>query len=187
MHPKAEELMLEVSWLGEWHCSLRASADKLDVFKEMPEHLAVPRTLALLFSTTTSSVALPERSDEDKLRDLGFGMGCAAAYVYMAQTMREIESGLSDATPRMTKALQYLEEFKEALMVPRDLSKEAKARRDELLRALGDVGHLYRTIVRVDRGMLDAQAVGRAQRRYHRGTEKVRRFSKMFPFSGRLF
>ncbi|QIN84544.1 hypothetical protein GBA63_19275 [Rubrobacter tropicus] len=186
-YPEAEELELEVRWLGEWHCSLRVPADKLAFFDATPEHLAVPRTLRFLFSTVTSSAALPERSDEEKLTELGFGMGCATAHAYMARVMREIEAGLSDAAPLMPEALEYIDEFKEALGVPQDLSSEAKARRDDLLHALEDVKHLYRTIVRVDRGTLDPQAVGRAERRYNRGAEKVRRFAARFTFSGRLY
>lgn len=186
-HPEAEEVALEVNWLGEWHCSLRAQAARLDAFKETPEHLAVPRTLAFLFATRTSSAALPERSDEEKLRELGFGMGCATAYAYMAETMREIELGLPVATPRARQALEYLNELRGALSMPQDVSREAEACRDELLRALGDIAHLYRTIVRVDRGMFDSQAIGRAERRYNRGADKVMRFAQTFPFSGRLF
>jgi hypothetical protein len=41
--------------------------------------------------------------------------------------------------------------------------------------------------LRVDRGMLDSQAIGRAERRYNRGVGKVMRFAQVFPFSGRLF
>ena len=130
---------------------------------------------------------MPQRSEEEKFTDLGLGLGCATAHGYTAQTMRVIKSGRSRSTPRMRAALEYLDEFERALMVPRDLPEAAGERRDELIRALGDVKHLYRTIVRANRGALKGQAVDRAGKRYNRGAEKVKRFAQAYPFSGRLF
>lgn len=132
LYPKAENLSLEVSWLGEWHCSLGAPAERLAAFKDMPEHLAFPKALALLLSTNASSTALPERSEEEKLRELGFGMGCATIYRHVAETAQVIDSRLQQASPRLREALQYLDGFKEAIMLPQSVSQEAKERRMSL-------------------------------------------------------
>ncbi len=186
-YPDFQTFSLDVTWLGEWHCSVRAPAERLDALKDVPEHLALPRALALLFSSNTSSASLPERSDEAKIREIGFGIGCGALYEYLAQSMRVIESGWSSATPRLQEALQYLDEFKEAVAIPVGLSNKTKAQRDELVQTLGDVGHLYRTLVRVDRGVLDTQAIGRAEKRYNRGADTIKRFAKSYTTSERLF
>lgn len=187
LRPEAEELALEVRWRGEWHCSVRSPVRRLDVFKGSPEHLAVPRVLALLLSSAASSVALPERSVEEKMTDLGFGIGCANVYRYLAETMRVIETRWSESMPRILEALDYLEETREAVKIPSGLSRETEGRREELLRAIGDVEHLYRTLLRVFRSVLDSQAIGRAERRYNRGAAKIERLAKAFPFSERLF
>jgi hypothetical protein len=185
-YPEAEELALEVRWLGDWHCSLRAPAGRLAAFGGMPEHLAVPRFLALALSASSSSSALPERPDEQKLTELGFGVGCAAAYDYFSKVMQAMESDWVGAGHRAREALDYLSEFGEALSIPEEISPGTEGLRKEILQALGDVGHLYRTIVRVSRGALPAEAVNRAGRRYNPAAEKVRRFAETFRSSERL-
>jgi hypothetical protein len=48
------------------------------------------------------------------------------------------------------------------------------------------VAHLYKTMVRVSRGVLDQSAVGRGTKRYDRGASKIGEFARTLSFSGRL-
>jgi hypothetical protein len=140
----------------------------------------------LLLSSQAGSETLPKRTGEEKLEELGFSMGSATVHDHLDQTMRLIEREGLGAIPRLREDLEYLEEFKKALLVPRDVGPETEARRDELLSAVDDAAHLYRTMVTVGRGVLPEEAVGRATRRYKRSAAKIERFAKTFPFSGRL-
>lgn len=137
-------------------------------------------------SRRASSVTLTERTDEEKLKDLGFGAGCATVYDHLAQNMQLIEKDGLEAVPELRRSLEGLGAFKRALLMPREVGSRAKASRSELISAVDDVAHLYKTMVRVSRGVLDQQAVGRATRRYDRGVARIEQFARIHSFSGRL-
>ncbi len=63
-----------------------------------------------------------------------------------------------------------LDDFKVALLMPKDVSKGARQRRDRLIAAVGEMRRYFMTNLRVRTGILkDAHAVARAQRRYQGG------------------
>lgn len=186
LYPEAETLGLEISNLGEPHSSLSVPASSIRALRDAPEHLEFPRALGLLLSARTSSVTLSERTDEEKLKDLGFGAGCATLYDHLARNMRLIENDGLEAVPKLRRSLEGLDAFKRALLIPREVGPRAKTSRSELISAVDDVAHLYKTMVRVSRSVLDEQSVGRATRRYDRGVARIEEFVRIFSFSGRL-
>jgi hypothetical protein len=132
--------------------------------KDAPEHLEFPKALGILLSARASSVTLSERTDEEKLKDLGFGAGCAILHDHIAYTMQLMERDGMKAVPELQRSLESLKAFKRALLIPQALGPEAKSRRTKLISAIDDVAHLYKTMVRVSRGVLDQSAVGRERR-----------------------
>lgn len=186
LYPEAQTLGLEIGYLGEPHSSLCVPASSIRALKDAPEHLEFPKALGLLLSARASSVTLSERTDEEKLEDLGFGAGCATLYDHLARNMQLIEKDGLEAVPELRRSLEGLDAFKRALLMPREVGSRAKASRSELISAVDDAAHLYKTMVRVSRGVLDQQAVGRATRRYDRGVARIEEFMRVFSFSGRL-
>lgn len=186
LYPEAEVFSLEVSHLGEPHSSLSVPATSMLALKDAPEHLAFPKALGLLLSARASSVTLSERTDEEKLKDLGFGAGCATLCDHLAYNMTLIEKDGLEAAPELQRSMESLDAFKRVLLIPQEIDSDVEAVRGELISALDDVAHLYRTVVRVSRGVLAEQAVGRATGRYNRGAAKIQEFSRVFSFSGRL-
>jgi hypothetical protein len=121
LYPEAETLGLEVNYLGEPHSSLSVPAASMHALKDAPEHLEFPRALELLLSARASSVTLSERTDEEKLLDIGFGAGCAALYDHLAHNMRLIEKDGLRAAPTLRRSLESLDAFKRALLIPQEL------------------------------------------------------------------
>lgn len=186
LYPEAERFSLEISYLGEPHSSLSVPATIMLALKDAPEHLAFPNALGLLLSARASSVTLSERTDKEKLEDLGFGAGCATLCDHIAHNMQLIEKDGLEAAPELQRSMESLDAFKRVLLIPQEIDSGAEAARSELISAVDDVAHLYRTIVRVSRGVLAKQAVGRATKRYDRGAAKIQELSRAFSFSGRL-
>lgn len=186
LYPEAEAFSLEVSYLGEPHSSLSVPAASMLALKDASGHLEFPKALGLLLSARASSVTLSERTDEDKLQDLGFGAGCAVLYDHLVHNMQLIERDRLEAVPELQRSLDSLNAFKKALLIPQAVDPEVKTTRSELISAVDDVAHLYKTMVRVSRGVLDQSAVGRATKRYDRGAFKIEEFARTFSFSGRL-
>ncbi len=186
LYPEAEMFSLEVGYLGEPHSSLSVPAVSMLALKEAPGHLEFPKALGLLLSARASSVTLSERTDEEKLEDLGFGAGCATLYDHLAHNMQLIERDGMAAVPDLQRSLESLDAFKNALLIPQAVNPEVKTTRNTLISAVDDVAHLYKTMVRVSRGVLDQSAVGRGTKRYDRGASKIEEFAKTFSFSGRL-
>lgn len=186
LYPEAEEFGLEVSYLGEPHSSLAVPAAGIMAVKDTPEHLQVPKSLELLLRARASSVTLSERIEDEKLRDLGFGAGCANLYGHLSDTIELIQQDGMGAVPELRRSLEYLDALEKALLIPKEISPEVKATRSELISAVEDVAYLYKTMMRVSRGVLTEQAVGRATKRYDRGAAKIQEFARTFSFSGRL-
>jgi hypothetical protein len=186
LYPEAEAYNLQVSYLGEPHSSLSVPAASMLALKDAPEHLEFPKALGILLSARASSVTLSERTDEEKLKDLGFGAGCAILHDHIAYTMQLMERDGMKAVPELQRSLESLKAFKRALLIPQALGPEAKSRRTKLISAIDDVAHLYKTMVRVSRGVLDQSAVGRGTKRYDRGASKIGEFARTLSFSGRL-
>lgn len=186
LYPEVERFSLEVSYLGEPHSSLSVPAASILALKDTPEHLEFPRTLGFLLSARASSVTLSERTNEGKLKDLGFGAGCATLSARLAQDMQVIEREGMGAVPELQRSLASLDAFKEMLFIPRATDPEVENTRSELISAVDDVAHLYKTMTRVSRGVLDRSAVDRATKRYDRGVSKVEELASTFSFSGRL-
>ncbi len=72
LYPEVEEASLEVESRGEWYCSMRAPTMSIDAVGRKPDE---PRALGLLLTSHISSVGQPERSDEEKLIELGLSLG----------------------------------------------------------------------------------------------------------------
>jgi hypothetical protein len=186
LYPEAEAFSLEVSYLGEPHSSLSVPAASMLALKDAPGHLEFPKALGLLLSARASSVTLSERTNEEKLEDLGFGAGCATLYEHLAHNMRLIERDGLEAVPDLQRSLESLDAFKKALLIPQTADPKVKTTRSELISAVDDVAHLYKTMVRVSRGVLAQEAVGRAIRRYDRGAARIEQLARAFSFCGRL-
>jgi hypothetical protein len=168
LYPEADAYNLQISYLGEPHSSLSVPAASMVALKDAPEHLEFPKALGLLLSARASSVTLSERTDEEKLKDLGFGAGCAVLYDHLAHNVQLIERDGMEAVPELQRSLECLHAFKEALLIPQALDPEPKNTRSKLISSVDDVAHLYKTMVRVSRGTLDQPAVGRGTKRYDR-------------------
>lgn len=186
LYPEAEGFTLNVRYLGEPHSNLTVPSASMLALKGAPEHLEFPRALGLLLSAQASSVTLSERTDEEKLKDLGFGAGCAILYDHLTHNMQLIERDGMEAVPELQRSLEILNAFKKVLLALEAVDPEVKTTRTELISAVDDVAHLYKTMVRVSRGVIDQSAVSRGTKRYGRGVSKIEELTRTFSFSGRL-
>lgn len=168
LHQESEEIALTVEHRGEWYCSVGAPNKKLR---------AVARD------------SNPARSDDEKLREIGLSVGTRLVIDHL---VNEVEPLLQDADPRATEVVRHtarmLDDFKAALLIPQDVSKDAKRRRDRLIAAVGEMRRYVLTNLRVRTGVLkDAHAITRAQRHYQGGAGVLNEIARSSPTLERVF
>ncbi len=69
-------MSLGVESQGEWYCSLHAPAKSIEALVRKPDEAEL---LKLLLKAGISSAGQPERSDEEKLVELGLSLGIEAS------------------------------------------------------------------------------------------------------------
>ena len=186
LYDESEDVDLTVEHRGEWYCSASASNEKLRAVARDPNPATI---LALLLSAEVSSAGTSARTDDEKLRELGLSVG---SRLLVNHLVNEVEPLLLDADPHATEVVRrtakMLDDFKAALLMPKDVSKGARRRRDRLVAAVVEMRRYFMTNLRVRTGILkDAHAVARAQRRYQGGAGVLNEVVGSSPILERVF
>lgn len=168
LYGEAEVVGLTVEHCGEWYCSMIAPNKRLRAVARDSN----PKTiLALLLSADVASAGRPARSDDEKLRELGLSVG---SRLLINHLVNDVEPLLQDADPRATEVVRHtarmLDDFEAALLIPRDVSKDAKRWRDRLIPAVGEMRRYVLANLRVHTGTpKEVHGPPCAQRHYQSG------------------
>jgi hypothetical protein len=145
--------------------------------------------LALLLCAEVSSAGTPARTEDEKLREIGLAVG---SRLLINHLVNEVEPLLLNTDPGATEVVRQtakmLYDFKDALLIPREVSKDAMQQRDRFVAAIGDIRRYVVTNLRVRTGVLkDAHAITRARRHYQSGTSALNEIATTSPHLKRIF
>lgn len=186
LYPEAEEVSLEVESQGEWYCSLRAPAKGIEALVRKPDEAEL---LKLLLKAGISSAGQPERSDEEKLVELGLSLGSRLVVL----RLRGVVEAVADPVPhhdldvRLRQGINFLKDIEDALRTPLDVSSKTKQKRNGFVGAMKDVRHFFSTVLRVRRGRSDAGAIGRANKKYVKALNRIDHLAETLPPVERIF
>lgn len=186
LYRESEEVGLTVEHRGEWYCSVSAPNERLRAIVRDSNPATI---LALLLSAEVASAGRPARTDDEKLRELGLSVG---SRLLINHLVKEVEPLLLSYEPEATEVVRQtakmLDDFKASLLIPRDVSKDARRRRDRLVAAVGEMRRYVITNLRVRSGILkDAQAIARARRHYQSGAGVLNETAASSPILERVF
>lgn len=187
LYPEAEKASLEIESQGEWYCSLRASTKSIDAVVQKPNEA---KLLKLLLTAGISSAGQPERSDEEKLVELGLSLGSRLVIVRLKEAVEALADASRhlDLEEKLSWAANFLKDMEEALQTPLEASREAKSQRDDLVGAMAQVRHFFSTVIRVRRGRFgDAGAIGRAKNGYVKAIDRINHLADTLPPVERIF
>jgi hypothetical protein len=186
LYPEAEEVSLEVESQGEWYCSLRAPTKSIDALVRKPDEAEV---LKLLLTAGISSAGQPERSDEEKLVELGLSLGSRLVVLCLKEAVEALADPIRhpDLDERLSQAIGFLRRMEDALRTPLEVSSEAKQQRNDFVGAMKEVRHFFSTVLRVRRGRSDAGAIGRANKKYVKALNRIDHLAQTLPPVERIF
>lgn len=186
-YPEAKEASLEVESHGEWYCSLSAPTDRIGDVVRRPKEANL---LGLLMAASISSAGRPERSDEQKLDELGLSLGSRLLVSRLEEVASLLRQGAggSDLDEKLNEAVAFLKDMEHALLVPLEVPPEGKQRRDDFVGDMRKVRRFYSTVTRVRKGHFgDAGAISRFQPRYEKAIENTNRLADVLPPVERIF
>ncbi|MEJ7632085.1 MAG: hypothetical protein WKF28_06220 [Rubrobacteraceae bacterium] len=186
LYPEAEEASLEVESQGEWYCSLRAPAKSIDAVARKPVEAEM---LRLLLTASMSSAGQPERSDEEKLSELGLSLGSRLVVLRLQEVVEALASPVPppDLDAKLTHATDFLKDMEDALRTPLEVSTEVKRQRDSLIGAMTQMRRFFSLVLRVRRKRGDAGAIGRANKKYVQAQNHLERLVRELPPIERIF
>lgn len=187
MYPEAEEVSLEVESQGEWYCSMRAPAKSIDAVVLKPDEASA---LGLLLTSNISSVGQPARSDEEKLVELGLSLGSRLVVLQIREVVENLADPVwpPDLDKKLRRAVGFLKDMEAALLLPLELSQEAKGQRDGFLDAMKEVRRFFSTVLRSrGRRLGDVAAISRANSRYVKATNRIDDLVNTLPPVERIF
>ncbi len=187
LYPEAEEASLEIESQGEWYCSLRAPTKSIDAVVQKPSEA---KLLGLLLAAGISSAGQPERSDEDKLVELGLSLGSRLSIVQLKEVVEALTNpvGPPDLDEKLRRAVGFLKDMEDALLIPLEAPREAKQRRDDLVSAMREVRQFFLTVLKVrTRRFGDAGAITRANKRYVKALYRIDHLANTLPPVERVF
>ncbi len=187
LYPEAEEASLEVEARGEWYCSMRAPTKSIDAVVRKPDE---PRALGLLLTSDMSAVGQPERSNEEKLVELGLSLGSRLVIVQLREVVEDLANPTwpPDLDKKLRRAVDFLKGMEAALLLPLEVSPEAKRRRDNFIDAMKEVRRFFSTVLRSrGRRLGDAAAINRANSRYVKALNRIDDLVNTLPSVERIF
>lgn len=187
LYPEAEEVSLEVESRGEWYCSMRAPTKSIDAIIRKPDE---PRALGLLLTSDISSVGQPQRSDEQKLVELGLSLGSRLVILQLREVVEILTTPVwpPDLDKKLHHAVDFLKGMESALLVPVEASAQTKQQRGDFIGAMKEVRQFYSTVLRVRKGRFgDAGAIGRANKKYTKALNRIDHLAQTLPPVERLF
>lgn len=186
LYPEATEVSLEIEAQGEWYCSLRAQTKSIDALVRKPDEAEL---LKLLLKAGISSAGQPERSDEEKLVELGLALGSRLVVMRLKGAVDAIAD-----PPRhpaldedLGQGIDFLKDMEEAVLTPLRVSPAAEQERSDFVDAMKGVRHFFSTVLRVRRGRSDAGAIGRANKRYVKALNHIDHLAQTLPSVERIF
>jgi hypothetical protein len=94
----------------------------------------------------------------------------------------------SKAADSLRRAVEMLDEFKKALLIPSEIGEDFKRQRDRFIPAVDDIRRFIVTNHRVRIGVLkDAQAITRAQRHYQSGASAINEIASTSAVPNQLY
>ncbi len=187
LYPEAEEVSLEVQAQGEWYCSMRAPTTSIDAIVRNPDE---PRALQLLLTSNMSLVGRPQRSDGEKLVELGLSLGSRLVVVELREVVGDLANPTwpPDLDKKLRHAVDFLKGMEDALLVPLEAPQEAKRQRDEFVDAMKEVRRFFSTVLRSrGRRFGDAAAISRGNRRYVKALNRIDGLFETLPPVERVF
>jgi hypothetical protein len=189
LYPEAEKASLEVESRGEWYCSLHAPAKSIDAVVQKPNEATL---LKLLLTAGISSAGRPERSDEEKLVELGLSLCSRLVIVRLKEAVEALADSSGhldlDLEEKLGRAANFLKDMEEALQTPLKVSPEAKSQKDDLIGAMARVRSFFSVVIKVRRGRFgDAGAIGRAKNGYVKAIDRINHLNDTLPPVERIF
>ncbi len=186
LYPEAEEVSLGVESQGEWYCSLHAPAKSIEALVRKPDEAEL---LKLLLKAGISSAGQPERSDEEKLVELGLSLGSKLVVLRLREAVEAIADPMrhSDLDRSLSQGISFLKDIEDALRTPLDVSPTMKQKRNSFVGAMKDVRHFFSIVLRVRRGRSDAGAISRANKRYVKALNFIDHLAETLPPVERIF
>lgn len=172
-YPEAKEASLEVESRGEWYCSLSAPTDRIADVVRTPNEA---RLLGLLLAASVSSRGRPDRSDEQKLEELGIALGSRLLALRLEEVASLLAQGAGgpELDEKLSRAVAFLKDMEDALLVPLEAPPEARKRRDALVGSVREARRFYSTVLRVRQGRFgDAGAIIRSRPRYDKAIANI--------------
>ena len=186
LYPEAAKASLEVESQGEWYCSLRVPTKNIDALVRKPDEAEL---LKLLLNAEISSAGQPERSDEEKLVEIGLSLGSRLVVLRLKESVDALADSRwpPDLDERLSQAISFLRDIEDALRTPLDATSEAKKQRNRFIGAMKDVRHLFSTVLRVRLGRSDAGAIRRANKKYVKALSYIDHLAQTLPSVERIF
>ena len=186
LYPEATEVSLEIEAQGEWYCSLRAQTKSIDALVRKPEEAEL---LKLLLKAGISSAGQPERSDEEKLVELGLALGSRLVVMRLKGAVDAIADPLRHPAldEDLGQAIDFLKDMEEALLTPLHVSPAAEQEKSDFVDAMKSVRHFFSTVLRVRRGRSDAGAIGRSNKKYVKALNHIDHLAQTLPSVERIF
>jgi hypothetical protein len=186
LYPEAAEISLEVKAHGEWYCSFRAPTKSIDALVRKPDEAEL---LKLLLKAGISSAGQPERSDEEKLVELGLSLGSRLIVLRLKGAVEAMADPLRHPAldESLSQGIGFLKDMEDALQTPLDVSPEAMQERRDFVDAMKGVRHFFSTVLRVRRGRSDAGAIGRANKKYVKALNHINHLAQTLPSVERIF
>ena len=187
IYPEAEEASLEVESQGEWYCSMRAPTKSIDAVVHKPDE---PRMVQLLLTSDISLIGQSERSDEEKLVELGLSLGSRLVVACLKEVVEDLAKPVwpPDLDKKLRRAVEFLKGMEDALLLPLDVSPKAKRRRIDFVDAMKEVRRFFSTVLRSrGRRLGDATAINRANSRYVKALNRIDSLVNTLPPVERIF
>jgi hypothetical protein len=187
LYPEAKVASLEVESQGEWYCSLRAPAKSIDAVARNPVEAEM---LRLLLTASMSSAGQPERSDEEKLFELGLSLGSRLVVLRLKEVVEDLANPVwpPDLDKKLRRAVDFLKGMETALLLPLELSPEAKRRRNNFIDEMKEVRRFFSTVLRSrGRRFGDTAAISRAKNRYVKAFNRINDLANTLPPVERIF
>ncbi len=166
---------------------MRAPTTSIDAVVRNPDE---PRALQLLLTSNMSLVGRPQRSDGEKLVELGLSLGSRLVVVELREVVGDLANPTwpPDLDKKLRHAVDFLKGMEDTLLVPLEAPQEAKRQRDEFVDAMKEVRRFFSTVLRSrGRRFGDAAAISRGNRRYVKALNRIDGLFETLPPVERVF